>query len=354
MRLNFARISHLRCLSDVELHFSPSFNVFFGENGSGKTSILEGLYFLSAAKSFRSHVTKRVIQDTEQAVFVYGEGERGGVPFSIGIQKTTSSDVQMKINGDDIREVAAMARFLPIIVSGPDLPELANDISARIKWMDWGLFHVKQFYLDFWRKMKHVHAQRNAALKNRLFLDSLEYLDFLWVEISEQIAKDRMLYIDSINQFCLSHDYLGLHELSMAFYRGWEGDLKAKLIEGRDRELSCGYSVYGIHRCDLKILFDDFDARHFLSRGQKKKVDFQLKLAQGANLTLEGGVKSIFLLDDVVSEYDKNSLSMVVQQLFQNGFQVFLSGVDRSIFDHLLEDYPHKMFHVKHGKVLEI
>ena len=354
MRLNFARISHLRCLSNVELQFSPNFNVFFGENGSGKTSVLEGLYFLSAAKSFRSHVTKRVIQDAEQAVFVYGEGEKSGMPFSVGIQKTTSSDVQMKINGDDIREVAAMARFLPVIVSGPDLPELTNDISARIKWMDWGLFHVKQFYIDLWRKMKHIHAQRNAALKNRAFLGSLEYLDFLWVEASEQIARDRAQYINDINQLCLSHNYLGLHQLSMDFCRGWEGDLKMKLIECRAKELSCGYSLYGVHRCDLKILFDSFDARHFLSRGQKKKVDFQLKLAQGVNLAFDGGIKSIFLLDDIASEYDEISLNLVIEQLFKNGFQVFLSGVDRSIFDRLLENYPHKMFHVKHGKVLDI
>ena len=354
MKLDFAQISHLRCLSRVDLNFSSGFNVFFGENGSGKTSLLEAIYFLCSAKSFRSHIARRVIQDSKKSVFVYGRGTRGGQPITVGIERSSTSHIQVKLNEVPVTRLSSLAENFPIIASGPDIDSLIDDSAARIKWIDWGLFHVEQFYFSYWKKMKNIHAQRNAALKSKGFFTTLDSWDELWFDVSCEISKYRDAYVSRVIDIYQQNSFFDVDQLNFLFYQGWNGSLKDVLNQSRTKDLFDGFTHYGPHRADLKISHRNIDAKHFLSRGQKKKIDFRLKVAQSIDLHKQSGIKSLLLIDDVLSEYDEQSLKALIEQLFSLGHQVFLTGIDCMPFERLLGKYPHKMFHVKHGVVEEI
>ena len=357
MSIKTLSIYTFRNLTEVHLTLSPFFNLIAGENGAGKSSILEAVYFLSHGRSFRGHVLEPLIQFNQQKTILHALIETATQnEISLGVMKSLVEESQIKIGGELCRSAAELATLLPVQLLNADSFDLLNGGPVcRRQWIDWGLFHVEHSYGDLWRQYNRVLKQRNAALKKgggavvRCWDEEL-------AQMGEKMALQRAYYIDQIMPLC-NNIFGRFCDFSFYFQyeRGW--DAKIPLVEalqcGLARDQHLGYTSTGPHRADLRLTIEDKPVQTILSRGQQKWLIYSLKLAQGLLLKQQTGKVCIYLLDDVPAEWDDQRQKTLIAVLQDMASQVLITGIDLSYLQELTADLPTKMFHVEHGVVTD-
>ncbi len=357
MSIKTLSIYTFRNLTEVHLTLSPFFNLISGENGAGKSSILEAVYFLSHGRSFRGHVLEPLIQFNQQKTILQALIETTSQnEVSLGVMKSLVEEGQIKIGGELCRSAAELAVLLPVQLLNADSFDLLNGGPAfRRQWMDWGLFHVEPSYGDLWRQYNRVLKQRNAALK-REGAAVVRCWDEELAQIGEKMALHRAYYIEQIMPLC--NDIFGRF-CDFSFYfqyeRGWDADklLLDALQGGLARDQHLGYTSAGPHRAELRLTIEDKPVQTILSRGQQKWLIYSLKLAQGLLLKQQTGKSCVYLLDDVPAEWDDQRQKTLIAVLQDMASQVLITGIDLSYLHELTANLPTKMFHVEHGVVME-
>ena len=159
------KIQKFRCLEAVDFTPHPETNVMVGANGSGKTSVLEALYFLGRGRSFRSGPTSGLIQRGAAEFTVYAQIAAGGMTQRVGVEQTTAA-MQGRIDGNPTASSADLAAVLPVQVIDPEVHELVQGgPKERRQFVDWGVFHVKHEFLVAWRRYRRALLQRNQGLR---------------------------------------------------------------------------------------------------------------------------------------------------------------------------------------------
>jgi DNA replication and repair protein RecF len=357
MSIKTLSIYTFRNLTEAHLTLSPFFNLICGQNGAGKSSILEAIYFLSHGRSFRGHILEPLIQFNQQKTILQAliaTGTHNEV--SLGVMKSLVEEGQIKIGGEICRSAVELAALLPVQLLNADSFDLLNGgPSFRRQWMDWGLFHVEHAYGELWRQYNHVLKQRNAALKKESSA-AVRCWDEELAQMGEKMALQRAYYIEQIMPLC--NDIFS-HFCDFSFYfqyeRGWNADISLldALKNGLARDLHLGYTSAGPHRADLKLSIEDKAVQAILSRGQQKWLIYSLKLAQGLLLKQQTGKNCVYLLDDVPSEWDDQRQKALIAVLRDMASQVLITGIDLSYLLELTGDIPTKMFHVEQGIVTE-
>jgi DNA replication and repair protein RecF len=352
-------ITAIRNIRETELFPAPRINIIVGDNGSGKTSLLEAISLLSLGRSFRTHQHLPLIMHGQQTAVVHAFTDGGQ---SLGVQKFTKGPTVVHINDTKAASLAHLARELPIQVLNSDgFRIFEGSPSDRRAFMDWGVFHVKHQFLDTWRRVRRALINRNALLKqnanntelepwsHELAVHSLdmhqmrkEYLKQLWAAMEEPLATIML-------------EALGGHSPSITYSGGWDEDkdLHQLLAANIGREKKVGHTLYGPHRADLRFQLKGQDCSELLSRGQLKLFVALLKIAQAEQLVNQGGKLSIFLVDDLPSELDWHNQKRVCQRLAALGAQVFLTAIEPGVQSALGESSADQssLFHVKHGKI---
>ena len=150
------RAKNFRCLKNVDLKFGPRFNLVFGANASGKTSMLEALAYLGRGKSFRGASTTQLVRYDESEFVLYGEIEEGERTASLGVRNGTGG-LEIRIAGEDASGAAALAEALPLQIIDPDVHNLiAGGPELRRRFLDWVAFHVEPEHLQIWRRFKRT------------------------------------------------------------------------------------------------------------------------------------------------------------------------------------------------------
>lgn len=357
MSIKTLSIYTFRNLTEAHLALSPFFNLISGENGAGKSSILEAVYFLSHGRSFRGHVLEPLIQFNQQKTILQAvittvtQNE-----VSLGIMKSLIEEGQIKINGELCRSAVELAALLPVQLLNADSFDLLNGGPGfRRQWMDWGLFHVEHSYSDLWRQYNRVLKQRNAALKKERGA-AVQCWDEELAQMGEKMALQRSCYIDQIMPLCNSI-FKRFCDFTFSFHyeRGWDGtsSLSESLRHSLARDQHLGYTSVGPHRADLQLNIQGKAAQTILSRGQQKWLIYSLKLAQGLLLKQQTDKSCVYLLDDVPSEWDDQRQKTLISILQDMASQVLITGIDLSYLQELTAEWPTKMFHVEHGVVTE-
>lgn len=357
MSIKTLSIYTFRNLSEAHLSLSPFFNLIAGENGAGKSSILEAIYFLSHGRSFRGHILEPLIQFNQQRMILQALiGASPETEVSIGVMKSLVEEGQIKIGGTVCHSAAELAALLPVQLLNADSFDLLNGgPTFRRQWIDWGLFHVEHSYGDLWRQYHRVLKQRNAALKKNDGA-AVRCWDEELARMGEAMALQRAYYIEAIMPLC-NAIFSRFCDFSFNFQydRGWGAGLS--LVEalqgafGRDQYL--GYTGVGPHRADLCLTIEDKTVQTILSRGQQKWLIYSLKLAQGLWLQQQTGKNCVYLLDDVPAEWDEHRQKVLISLLRDMASQVLITGIDLSYLLALVKDLPVKMFHVERGMVVE-
>jgi DNA replication and repair protein RecF len=357
MHLATIHIDCFRNISQLDLDFTPGFNLICGENGSGKTSLIEAIYYLGTGRSFRSHLVSRVVQRGASKFLLGGKLEQDGQDLAIGIERSLEGLAQAKIAGEKINSATELARLVPMqLITQQSFNLLIGGPKYRRKFIDWGLFHVEQNFLDHWQKANLILKQRNAALKSHHLKTAIDGWDISLNEVSTTIHNWRCEYTQKIFTILakMLPFLLGDYEISCKYYAGWDTqhDLYTILQKSFPRDQQLGYSQFGPHRAELRLLINNIPVQDVLSRGQQKILIIALGLAQGILLQELSQKPCIYLIDDMAAELDEKSLALTTDILCSLKAQTFLTALNKDVYTKISSSFPCKMFHVKQGEVV--
>ncbi|MEZ8131177.1 DNA replication/repair protein RecF [Enterovibrio norvegicus] len=357
MALTRLSVHDLRNIEACDLSLSSGFNFLVGPNGSGKTSVLEAVYYLGHGRSFRSQLTGRVIRHQQERLVVHGRvvSNDSDTLLPVGLQKNRDGSTDVKIGEEKGQKLVQLAEVLPMQLITPEGFELlTGGPKFRRAFIDWGVFHVEPQFYPVWSRVKRLTKQRNALLKTARSYRELSYWDAELAPLANQIDQWRREYINKLAEraSALCQAFLPEYDIKLSYSRGWEKDTDyAELLRDnflRDQQL--GYTVSGPHKSDLRLRINNTPVEDVLSRGQLKLMVCALRLAQGQQLTEDKGKQCIYLIDDFASELDSQRRALLAEQLKATGAQVFVSAISA---DQVAEmsDENSKMFHVEHGKI---
>ncbi|MDJ0751849.1 MAG: DNA replication/repair protein RecF [Woeseiaceae bacterium] len=343
------KVSNFRCVETADVTLSPDFNLICGANASGKTSFLEALAYLGRGKSFRGAATGNLVRHGETEFVLYGETENNGRARKIGVRNSREG-LEVRIDGSSDGGAAALAAALPLQVIDPEVHNLVGGgPEQRRRFLDWIAFHVEHEHLATWRRFRRALKQRNAALKSRSPLATIQSWNAEFVELADLLDASRRRALD-VAVDCLveyGEALLGT-ELGFEYAQGWhrERSLGQALEEGIERDVQQGATQHGPHRADLKISYDERQARKLVSRGQQKLLASAMILAatETAQSALERPL--LLLLDDPAAELDGDSLRRLLNAVCGLGCQVVATSLDQDA----LETPPGtRVFHVEQG-----
>ena len=348
------KVNNFRCLESTELELGPGFNLIYGANASGKTSLLEALAYLGRGKSFRGASISNLVRHGQAEFILFGETEREARTQKVGVRNSRDG-IEIRVDGSSAGGLAALADALPLQVIDPEVHSLvAGGPELRRRYLDWVAFHVEHDHLDTWRRFRRALKQRNAALKARASSSAIKSWNVEFVELSLALDESRRraldVVIDSLLEYGLA--LLGT-ELGFDYQQGWakEKTLADALAEGVERDLLLGVTQHGPHRADLKVRYDERQARKLVSRGQQKLLASAMILAatDTAQTALERPL--LLLLDDPAAELDAESLGRLLDHVKALGCQVVATSLDRGALD---IPQGSSVFHVEHGVLTRI
>ncbi|WP_263081432.1 DNA replication/repair protein RecF [Endozoicomonas sp. Mp262] len=360
MTIRQLTISDLRNLTSVSIKPSSEINIFYGLNGSGKTSILEAIHILGLARSFRTPKVKSVVQTGKDKYTIFGLMKDLHRQIPVGVSRSIHEDsIQIRISGNAIRSSAELAALLPLQIINPDTFKLLEGSPGlRRNFLDWGVFHVKhKDFLPVWKHMQMALKQRNSLIRHgRISGSELSIWTQAFSKYACQVDQLRQAYVEQLLPYFskVLQELCKLDGIKINYYRGWDKDrdLDEVLEAGLSRDIQSGYTFYGPQRADLRVRIGNSNATEILSRGQLKLVVCALKLAQGYLLSEATDQKSIFLVDDLSSELDIPHRMALCHLLQKIESQVFITCVEKNaLADCWLPETHYKMFHVKQGQV---
>ena len=345
------RATHFRCLESVELALGPRFNLISGANASGKTSLLEALAYLGRGKSFRGASTTNLTQHGKEDFVLFGELERAEGKINIGVRNGREG-LEVRVGGESASGAAALAEALPLQVIDPEVHNLiAGGPELRRRFLDWIAFHVEHDHLMIWRRFRRALKQRNAALKAKSTEAAIRSWNAEFVELAVQLDDSRRRVLELTSDSLEEHGQALLQtDLAFEYQQGWsrEKSLEAALESGIERELQMGSTQSGPHRADIKVSYDERQARKLVSRGQQKLLASAMILAatQTAQAALEKPL--LLLLDDPAAELDGDSIARLMAAVSALGCQVVATSLEPEAL--VFPEEP-VMFHVEQGVV---
>jgi len=304
-------IDGVRNLCQQRIELAAGANVFFGANGSGKTSILEAISLVATGRSFRTHSAKPLIHHGDEHCLVQIKLARSGRLHNLGIRRHRAGGAELRIDGAAASSFAGLAALLPIVLVDTDSIELITGTpEARRRYLDTILFHVEHQFLEVWRRYQRVLRQRNAGLRRGTLAEDDIWLTEL-ARVGETLAALRAVAVASLAPvFAEIAGRLSgaLNGATLTLRRGWssELDLLGALNAAAASDRKQGFTHVGPHRADIRILVDGRAAADVLSRGQLKLATLALKLAQGRMLSGVNGVVPVYLVDDIAAELDED------------------------------------------------
>lgn len=353
--LQISRIRNLQAPS-----FSPAsrINIISGQNGSGKTSILEAVHFLSTTRSFRTNELRHLVTQGESSALVFSRVESPTHPLPLGVERTLEGDVRVRFDGRSL-DSAELASLLPVQVLYSGTFELLDGSpSVRRQFVDWGGFHADPAFITLWRGFKRALKQRNSLLKyGKIDRVQMQVWDQEFVSYGEQLTRHRQAYIATLlPEFKrILSVLLGDVEIELKFYPGWDSkrELMAVLADQFVREAAQGFTLSGPQRADLRFRCGGVNAADRLSRGQKKLVVSALRLAQGQIFRQKADRPCIYLIDDLPSELDEPHARLFCEFLQRSQDQCFITCVEPdTLTEFWSPDTDLALFHLDAGHLL--
>lgn len=336
MRLNQLTIAHLRCIEAASLRLGPGINLITGDNGAGKTSVLEAVHLLAYGRSFRGRVRDGMIQQGHGSLQVVARwnSAHGGAEHVGGVEHS-GRNWTARADGISLKTLADLAARVAVVTFEPGSHELiAGAAEHRRRLLDWALFHVEPDFLGHWRRYARALRQRNVLLKQAVDGALLRPWEQELHDSGEFINRLREAYVARWSQRLAEAAQEFLPELGAAqaqFSPGWRrdaGDLGAALFASRGRDQVLGYTSAGPHRADWRVAFARLPGREVLSRGQTKLTALACVLAQAREFAACRGEWPLVCLDDLASELDQTHQRRVLAQLAHSGAQVVMTATE--------------------------
>jgi len=355
LSLKLFRAEGFRCLAETELVPDPRLNLITGPNASGKSSLLEGLFYLGRGRSFRGSGNRELIQTGASGFTLFGEvtsidegtSHRLGVEIAIGERRVRVDGARG--NGADL------AQLLPVQAIDPEIHELVHGgPEFRRRFLDWGVFHVKHQFLETWRNYQKALRQRNAALRQGEAEAAVRAWDTELIQHGEQVDLLRSAFLEAyLPLFASIVDENLPFDAICGYKRGWSSNsgLEAALADSWSRDCAYGSTQVGPHRADLNLQVHDRRAKHRVSRGQQKMFGAALVIAQTRFVANHTDNQLVLLVDDPAAELDRENRTRLFEMLRDMPAQMFVTALEPGDLPGDLAREHGEMFHVEHGKV---
>jgi len=339
--------AQFRNLAQSEISFARGVNLFVGENGQGKTNLLEAVFLFKFGRSFRTH------RDTEMIAF--GEkfcrasvscefSDEHGEDFAASVER--SGEKKIRISGQPIARLSALIGRYPIVLFGPhDIRLVTGQPADRRRFLDIAGSMTDPTYIGLLKEYRRILIQRNAALKEKVSRRERDLWSGELVEKGCMLITKRLSLTAALERHLLDHA-AGLEapfEFSLAYDSAVDREVRAaigdgeksgqdamravfetKLLTVEEEELRRGTTLVGPHRDDLSLDLSGKDVRKYGSQGQRRLFAIFLKLAELTHLENELKERCVLLLDDVFSEFDPK-ITVKLQSLLESGRQVFVT-----------------------------
>ncbi|MBR5515611.1 MAG: DNA replication/repair protein RecF [Clostridia bacterium] len=343
MHCKSIKLRDFRNIESAELEFSPGVNVFFGSNAQGKTSAVEGIYLFARGKSFRTQKDSEIIRfgcDYCSAQSVFNDGRRD---HTMRIAYSRDGRRLCKKNGVDIKKLSEMIGCFRAVIFCPSHLSLVKDGPAvRRSFIDAAISQIEPSYVSCLQKYNNILTQRNALIKNayndrKTFDDTVEYWSQALSKEAQIISEKRSRYVELLSGYAngfIEDMTQGKEKLTLVYNRKKsEEEYMQELMSNHEREIKYGSTLYGIHKDDVEIELCGHMARSYASQGQQRTIALALKLSEGEISKKICGSYPVFLLDDVLSELDKNRREYVLSGIGER--QTFITSCNTEDFSNI-------------------
>lgn len=350
MFINHLKIHNFRNIIEKHLDFDNNINIFHGENGVGKTSILESIYYLSSGKSFRKGNYKSLINFNSDAFNVYIKCSSRDADHIFSVNKNNKGLWKAKHNNEVLKKQSFITQIFPVVSIDPEVYQLVDfGPLYRRSFLDWLVFHVKHDYLLLWKKTNKCIKQLNILYKQKASNDELDLWEESLIKFTHQLNQIRIEIFNLIKPIILDLSEFMQEEiphLDITYKQGWldNNSYHEQLIIDREKNLKYGQLQSGPHKMDIKISTGSIAASHTLSRGQKKVLSITFYMAY-IHLLNKHNITPILCLDDFDAELDENKLIKAANFFNNSDTQIFITSVQQK---KITRAFPSAaMFHVK-------
>lgn len=358
---------NFRNLNEQKVLFSPEINFIIGNNGAGKTNLIEAIYYLFLAKSFRTNISHNIINNQCTQCFLSSLLEdENGIEHILGMSRDSKSEISVHYDGNKLNTLSELALIQSVIIIDPQVLDiLSSGPTARRKFLDWGCYYHYPKFRVIYSKFIKVLRQRNKILrdksKNRFDYEYI-YWNNYFIELSEQINSFRKEYVQILNTeiFSLLDVFFPKQNIQFELKFGHNSDYNLSDYIDRisDKEFALGCSQAGAHRADFSLKIDNKNIIEFLSRGQIKLLVCALKISQALLCYKYTNKKNILLMDDIASELDFINLNKILNFVSRetSKIQFFISMIDENILDkiNIKDSCNLEVFKIDRGGVEEV
>ncbi len=349
MYLKSLSLISFKNFDQADFEFSSRINCFVGNNGVGKTNLLDGIHYLSLCKSFFNSVDTQNIRHNENFFVIQGNYIRKGDEEKIycGVKRNTKK--QFRRNRKDYNRLSDHIGFIPVVMVSPgDSVLITGGSEERRRFMNGVISQYDRQYLEDMIAYNHALTQRNVLLKD---FARKKYVDldalYIWTEQmigpGERIHKVRRSFIDNIIPiFRRYHEFLSLgrEEVDLTYDSQLNGeDFRSLLEDAVEKDRVLQYSTCGIHKDDLTLNLGKHSMKRSGSQGQQKTYLVALKLAQLEFIKELNGFHPILLLDDIFDKLDQSRVEQIIRLVSENNFgQIFITDTSKDRLNIILNE----------------
>ena len=360
MKILSLTLSNFRNYAHASVNFTDGLNVLYGENASGKTNMLESVYFASVFSSPRTTKDKEMVMLGAESATLKLVIEKKYRKHTINILIDSAGKKKVAVDGVPVNRAAELLGILGVVFFSPDEMKLVKESPAeRRRFLDIGLSQQQKAYFTDLSRYNHTLKQKNNLLKEYKHSTNVDDMLDVWdaglAKEGATIIARRMEYIDTLNDAARKFHFILSGEketLTLSYESGAKTDCPQEELEqnlltalraAREKDKELGFSTVGPHRDDIKIEINGKDSRRFASQGQQRTIALAMKIGQVVIYRDEIGESPVLLLDDVLSELDENRQHVLLDLV--NGFQTLLTCTEYKL------DNPATLFCVSNGNI---
>ncbi len=354
-------ILNYRNIREASLTLSPNINCLTGNNGMGKTNILDAIYLLSFCKSNFTNIDTQNINHDADFLLVSGTYLRLGRQENIACGLKRGQKKHLKRNGKEYQRITDHIGLLPLVIVSPyDNELIIGGSEQRRKFIDSVIAQTDRTYLHNILAYNQLLKQRNAMLKNEQVDDKvLDIIDMQMGQFGQQIFETRTAFIRQFSP--LFEEFYSIiadadYEKAGLTYTSHlqQQDLTTDLIGLRQRDHLIGFTTHGTHKDDIELTINNYPAKNVGSQGQQKTILLALKFAQFEFLKQKHGLNPLLLLDDLFDKLDSTRVNKIVELVSTDRFgQIVITDTNLAHIDEILRTITleNKIFNIKDGKI---
>ena len=358
MKITNLKLVNYRNYDQININFSNNINIIYGNNGTGKSNLIEAIYLLSLTKSFRTLDDKNLIKSNSNTALV-----KGIIDNKVYFIELSNSLKKVFIDNKKINKISDYISKVNIILFNPlDTKVLTDSPNARRKMLNIEISQINKEYVNLLSTYNRILKHRNAYLK-QLYLNgnaSIDYLNILTtklIDLGINIYNIRKDYIEQINNNLTNiyKEIFDYGELKIKYISTFNKD-KEELLQifqkNYKKEITYGKTIFGIHHDDIHFILDGYNIKEYGSIGQQKNSIISFKLAELPLIKEKNGAYPILILDDLFSELDNKKINNIIKMLNKE-VQTFITStdIDRVNKDLLNDSY---IFYINNGKIERI